>query len=464
MSSKPIFNTSTESFIRDWKSAIVTVTVRDQRYREHDPILGVVPLKLSDILQTSSQVTRWYPLGGGIGFGRIRISLLLRHVELKLPPNMLGWDVGTFQFTSDKITLKNFNQRAKIKLRTGGSTNKISHHRFHVEGDNSYVDIADQSFRDSIRLPVKHRYRSPVVFEIRNHGKIGETCYAVLWLKHLVDNEDTPIDIPIWSTKRGNRLTQNYVTENNWTAKETPGLEDLTQVGRLQLKGCFTPGIDESHEHFVVDNNSRENYEAWEACIAIGLRSRRVSTELPEEVEQLHEKSLINSRDILKQADPEERKRWIDKQGQDWSGAFGDDPGAFTDFQGKKAAEPGRDKPLHDPVNPPEAEGREPSDHQSSMTATTETTESTNSSLEEESDADTIHPETVDPSSQASESTERMNKRSEERRQRGLMQWKPARNAVFARDEAKYALRKVKRKLGAGDLTGREPDIATETG
>lgn len=34
--------------------------------REHDPILGVVPLKLSEILQTCSQVTRWYPIDGGI--------------------------------------------------------------------------------------------------------------------------------------------------------------------------------------------------------------------------------------------------------------------------------------------------------------------------------------------------------------------------------------------------------------
>lgn len=66
VSSKPIFNAGTERFMRDWRSGIVTVTVRDQRHRQHDPILGVVPLRLSDILQTSSQVTRWYPLDGGI--------------------------------------------------------------------------------------------------------------------------------------------------------------------------------------------------------------------------------------------------------------------------------------------------------------------------------------------------------------------------------------------------------------
>ena len=69
VSSKPIFNAGTERFMRDWRKGIVTVTVRDSRYRQHDPLLGVVPLRLTDILQASSQVTRWYPLDGGIAFG-----------------------------------------------------------------------------------------------------------------------------------------------------------------------------------------------------------------------------------------------------------------------------------------------------------------------------------------------------------------------------------------------------------
>jgi Ca2+-dependent lipid-binding protein len=148
VSSKPIFNAGTEQFVRDWRSAIVTVTVRDSRNREHDPILGVIPLRLSDILQTSSQATRWYPLDGGIGFGRIRISLLFRSVETRLPPNMLGWDVGTFEFLSDRIIALGLNgssrfSNTKLKLRTGGSVGKIprtSCHNF-PEKDGIYWDI-----------------------------------------------------------------------------------------------------------------------------------------------------------------------------------------------------------------------------------------------------------------------------------------------------------------------------------
>ena len=66
MTSKPIFEAGTERFIRDWRNTILTVTVRDQRMREHDPILGIVPLKLSEIFQTSSQLTRWFPLDAGM--------------------------------------------------------------------------------------------------------------------------------------------------------------------------------------------------------------------------------------------------------------------------------------------------------------------------------------------------------------------------------------------------------------
>ncbi|KAA8648731.1 hypothetical protein EYZ11_004240 [Aspergillus tanneri] len=458
VSSKPIFNAGTERFVRDWRSAIVTVTVRDQRYREHDPILGVVPLKLSDLFETSSQVTRWYPLDGGVGYGRIRISLLFRHVETKLPPTMLGWDVGTFEVASDKITVRGFNHRSKIKLRTGGSNGEITRHVCSVDGEDLSFDL--NALRGGMRLPVKHRYRSPVVFELHKQGKHQAAGFAALWLQHLVDNEDTPVDIPIWSTKNGRRLTQNYITESNWESKREPGLEDIQLIGRVQFTARFTPGIDESHERFVVDNHSRETFETWEACIAEGVRTRSVSVEVPEDVERMHEQSLIDGRDILKHADAKERRQWLDKQGQDQSGAFGRDPGAYVDDQSKKVAEPeaGRDEPPLHPISP-------------SASAKVERTGSTSSNIEDDTSEQRRSFNGTNPSSESQPSTEtrsedqvkRANRRSEQRQQRGLMQWKPARNVAFARDEAVFALRKVRHRF-TGDLSGREPDIETEIG
>ncbi|KAL1969495.1 hypothetical protein VTN77DRAFT_8933 [Rasamsonia byssochlamydoides] len=465
VSSKPFFNAGTERFVRDWRSAIVTVTVRDQRYREHDPILGVVSLKLSEVMKTRSQVTRWYPLSGGIGFGRIRISLLFRSVETKLPPNMLGWDVGTFEFTSDGITVKNYPHQAKIRFRTGGSTGQLPRSVCYLEEDGGrYFDLSQGS--QKVRLPVKYRYRSPVVFEFHVANKRGAAAYAVLWLQHLVDNEDTPIDLPIWTTKRGNRLTQNYITEQNWKELKLETLDDLTEVGRLQFSGRFSAGMDESHRRFVVDNKSRETYETWEACVAEGLRSQEVSVDTPEVVQKVQKSE--DGRD-MREADTEERK-----EGADRNGAW-----ASTDEQRRKIAKPEVDEAANPPADKP-AQGADGTsnddsksndrnsdssrdddnddDETSQESTTTTTSSSSSSSSSSQPQPLAIHSKNQNPNSN------KANKRSERRKQRGLMQWKPVRNAVFARDETLFALHKVRKKVGLGKLTGREPDIETETG
>ncbi|KAG4437792.1 hypothetical protein IFR05_006727 [Cadophora sp. M221] len=302
VSSKPIFNTGTERFMRDWRSGIITVT--------HDSILGVVPLKLSDILQTSSQATRWYPLDGGIGFGRIRISLLFRSVETRLPPKQLGWDVGTFEFTSDRILATGFSTNSKLKMRTGGSSGKIGRTQCKgtEEGDGVYWDMLDEEGNNRVRLPVKYRYRSPVIFEFHSASKRGADAYAIIWLHHLEDNKEENISIPIWKTNKGMRLTQNYITEGNF--RDIPDIK-IKEVGRLQFRGRFKAGTDQDHSAFVTDNDSRETQETWEACNSDG--------------------SLTQGRDVLSQADKGEKQKWISKNGIDWSGAFGPDPARLAE-------------------------------------------------------------------------------------------------------------------------------------
>ncbi len=427
VSSKPIFNAGTERFMRDWRSGIVTVTVRDQRHRQHDPILGIVPLRLSEILQTSSQVTRWYPLDGGIGFGRVRISLLFRSIETRLPPNMLGWDVGTFEFTSDRILALNYHHHAKLKMRTGGSIGQIGRTQCRSldEGDGMFWDIAKKDGQNNVRLPVKYRYRSPVVFEFHESGKRSAAAYAVIWLHHLVDNTPVDINIPIWTTKMGSRLTQNYITEENYRSKEVPGLEDLQEVGRLQFRCQFKAGTDEDHRQFVVDNDSRETFETWEACLAEGVRDRKVDKSLPPKIQELHEQSLTEGRDILNGEDPEERKKWLAKDGQDWSGAFTHDPKAYMDSSGRKRAEPGAEKPVHDPMNPSDDDDNLPddiddSDDESDIGLQDAETKATGKETNGSSEGHEVN-------KTEQKSVEEANKKTEKRKNRGLLQWKPVR-------------------------------------
>jgi hypothetical protein len=339
VSSRPIFEAGTERFIRDWRSCIVTVTVRDSRNRQHDPIIGVVPLRLSDVFQTASQSTRWYPLDGGIGFGRIRISLLFRSVELRLPPTQLGFgEIGTFEFTSDALTTSGYcpSERTKLKLRTGGSSASVKPDvcRKTEDGTGLTWDISgnetSKRHRSTrIRLPVRFRYRSPIFFEFHPSGKRRKTdTFASLWLQDVPDAEEKDFDLPIWRCDNGMRLSQNYITPDN--VHSVPDLR-VEEVGRLRFRGRFKPGMDRDHLRFVSDNDSRETIETWEACFAEGVRAEHVHPEVPPVVQQLHDESLTHGRDVLAMAPEEDKKKWLAKDGTDWSGAFGEDPAALLD-------------------------------------------------------------------------------------------------------------------------------------
>ncbi|KAI5918760.1 hypothetical protein F4810DRAFT_725330 [Camillea tinctor] len=474
ISSKPIFNAGTERFIRDWKSAIVTVTVRDSRNRQHDPIIGVVPLKLSDILQTSSQSTRWYPLDGGIGFGRVRISLLFRSVELKLPPPQLGWDVGTFEFVSDRMTSTftgSGNGKIKLKLRTGGSSAAVRRDQCVADGDSVYWNINGIVNNPRPRLPVRYRYRSPIFFEFHLPNKRHTEYFAAIWLNDLVDGEEKDFDIPVWKCDNSMRLSQNYITEENFNS--IPDIK-IEEAGRLQFRGRFKAGTDRDHLRFVSDNDSRETIETWEACFTEGVRKEEVSKELPPTIHKLHDDSLTKGRDVLATASEADKQKWLAKDGEDWSGAFGQDPAELMNgVRGSSSSDGGDDQyESEDPSEEPDS----PRQHINHA--------STDLGIQDASNADEANGSVLTGSqTNATEATSsggsltsskskgssknpikqykdyRTRSRDLHRQHRGLMQWKPMRNVQFAKNEAVYAVRRVTK---VGSLSGRQPDIETE--
>ncbi|KAM3563760.1 hypothetical protein MY1884_001124 [Beauveria asiatica] len=477
VSSQPIFNAGTEKFIRDWRSSIVTVAVRDARHRQHDPLIGVIPLKVSDILQTSSEVTRWYPLDGGIGFGRARISLLFKSVELRLPPPEMGWEIGTFEFTSDKIEAVGWApaSKAKLRLRTGGSTASVRRSCSTREGHDLTFDVSGNGHSQKIRLPVRHRYRSPVFLEFSPVGKRHSDAFAAIWLKDLTDCTEHEFDVPLWKCNNPVRLSQNYITEENF--RQVPDL-DIEEIGRLRFRGRFSPGTDSDHIRFVSDNDSRETIETWEACYAEGVREKEVKTEVPPLTQELHENSLTQGRDVLAQASEQERKRWLAKDGTDWSNAFGEDPsqamagrkhgdGDFDDDEddyqeGNDDADSEEDTSGSSlPITSQSAAG--PADLQPNAT--------TGSSLVDTADGRASLETTTTAATGASDASKkshgpisaikdyRSNSRDLHRKQRGLMQWRPMRNVQFAKDEVKFLARKVKNITA---LDGRKPDVETE--
>ncbi|UKZ82254.1 hypothetical protein TrVFT333_010039 [Trichoderma virens FT-333] len=437
VSSQPIFNAGTEKFIRDWRSCIVTVAVRDSRNREHDPLIGVVPLKLSDIMQTSSEVTRWYPLDGGIGFGRLRISLLFRSVELRLPPSQLGWDIGTFEFLSDTIQVSNYapSSKARIRLRTGGSSANVKRDHSVREGNGMTFNIGAPEGGKKLRLP-------------------------------LVDNQEKEFDIPLWKCDNSQRLSQNYITQENFASIPDTNIQE---IGRVRFKGRFSAGTDLDHIRFVTDNDSRETIETWEACYAEGVRQLEVQPEIPELTQKLHDESLTQGRDVLAQADVREKERWLAKDGTDWTGAFGQDP-QNSMAQPMSSADTNGHEHFEVDTDEDDDEEGEDGDRVVGMRRT-ETDPTYGSAPSEGSDErHSLDSRASGASKKSTGSTGSKNpirayknyrekSRDLNRKQRGLMQWLPMRNARFAKNEAKFAVRKVKRM---GSLAGRKPDVETE--
>ncbi|RKP26030.1 hypothetical protein SYNPS1DRAFT_28259 [Syncephalis pseudoplumigaleata] len=93
---RPYWNCLTDRVIRDWHHCRIRIVIRDSRSREHDPVLGVVAFELSEIMEhvpegRNMEITRWFRLLGGIGYGRIRSSLVFHSIDITIPRHLSGY-------------------------------------------------------------------------------------------------------------------------------------------------------------------------------------------------------------------------------------------------------------------------------------------------------------------------------------------------------------------------------------
>ncbi|KAL9097372.1 MAG: hypothetical protein Q9163_006345 [Psora crenata] len=240
---KPFFNAGTERLIRDWPSTQIMISVRDARVHENDPLLGLIYLPLGKIFQERSQVVDSYPLVGGIGYGRARISMVFRSIQLQAPKNLLGWEYGTIQITGP-VTSNNLPSELhglRMKLRTSVNRGKM------------YASRSDEGSRWTgkhdrpVHLAVRKRYCSCMVIEFRksNLGLDKTPAFGILWFKDIPDEEDVTVSIPIWRTNEDNlqRGEKNCVKELG------------EELGTLKVPLKFYRGLG-SYHHKLVGKSS----------------------------------------------------------------------------------------------------------------------------------------------------------------------------------------------------------------
>jgi hypothetical protein len=321
MTPLPYFNAVSERFLRDWQMAKLTIVVRDERDREHDPILGIVILPLKEIFKTSSQVTRWFPLVGGLGWGRIRISLLWKPIDIVLPPLVSGYEIATLQITSltstdlsklsdrpisimleteaDKYTLNpgenastnpsdessSVVHKRQPSGQTGPSTPRSM--RSSIGFDLENANELDWEISSPIGLAVEYRHSCSLIISFVARGRLKKkktVALALIRLSDCEDSNDVNRTVPIFGTADVGlavRASHRYATmsENDAASirqerghvrarasfSSQRSAPDIPLLGFVSVGFVLHPGVSRAHRKLCKkDLRFKKVYEAWE--------------------------------------------------------------------------------------------------------------------------------------------------------------------------------------------------------
>lgn len=258
MTSKPFFNAGTERFVRDFRASTVLIAVSDSRLREIDPLLGVVEFRLKDVLKNSSMISRYYPLQGGIGFGKIRVSLLFHSISAQLPRPLLASDTGTLEFVSTLISADHITDTAvRAADYITFATPLGSRRAPRATADLNGWDPA------GVRLGVRHRHAVPCILYFRRESKLRRDkthAAAVLWLKDLPDDEDTALSLDVFQPANMDTFVQNCA------GSQSPG----RLVGRVDVVVRFRRGIaprSKAHRRAAEDDRDFADVIHAERCV-----------------------------------------------------------------------------------------------------------------------------------------------------------------------------------------------------
>ena len=258
--SAPFFNACTERFIRDWQNAIVLISVRDQRVHEDNALLGHVYLNIGDLFQKhkSSCINSFWPIAGGIGYGRLRVSVVFRSTSLDLPRRELGWDTGVVEVAPEAFATKGTSKDVRghrVKVRTNTSKGQMRS----VKLQNATTDVdatcakwATSKHR-SLLLAVRKRYASNLVLEFRasSSGLLPKSkrcvAFSIAWLKDVVDEEWTELNLPIYTDRDEllKRAVANVLPQSELSA---------SKIGELRIRLKLWRGLGRAHNSLAKRN------------------------------------------------------------------------------------------------------------------------------------------------------------------------------------------------------------------
>lgn len=202
-----------------------------------------------------------YPLVGGIGFGRVRLSLVFRSLEIQLPKNLIGWDYGTLEVKSPikaKSNLPDELTNHRIKLRSNLSHIKMNS----VDGEDRSWHLKNG---ESGFLAKRKRYSMPLVIEFRKSvlGSKTTPAFAIFWLKDIPDEEEKCITLQVW--KGGKENLQRATTCARYEGLD-PGEKPL---GEIEITMKFWRGLSGYHKKFAHSGKGKDMRNVMEVLDTI---------------------------------------------------------------------------------------------------------------------------------------------------------------------------------------------------
>lgn len=238
---------------------------------------------------------RWFPLVGGLGWGRIRLSLLFKPVDIRLPPGISGFEVSTLEIralastdlsnSSDKLSMIIETEADQCKLNypmTGTTQSRISldsvrtSNTFKTMLDPNTSSETDWDIGRPIRLAVEYRHSCSILLSFVSKLSVLKRKViglAIIRLNDVADAEIVERTVPIFNTdnvKEAMKASYSYHPPHDEgigdDARSTRRVDSPCKpIGFVRIKFVLHPGLSRVHKKLCKkDLRFRKIYEAWE--------------------------------------------------------------------------------------------------------------------------------------------------------------------------------------------------------
>ncbi|GAA5991972.1 hypothetical protein JCM11641_005332, partial [Rhodosporidiobolus odoratus] len=197
-SNAPYFNAGAEALLRDWQHGSISFAVMDYRDRDHDVLAGYLQLDLGEVLKDKSQVTKWYPLVGGEGSGRLRASVMFKPLAMHIPRGLREWSVGTLDVLEAKVEGVQAGLSAKLAFRIEeGGKGETETAAATATGPDTRSTLTLVLDENPLHLPVLSRLSPVAITLVEHHGvmKDRKVAYGMFWMNDIVRGEAREIRV-----------------------------------------------------------------------------------------------------------------------------------------------------------------------------------------------------------------------------------------------------------------------------